>query len=258
MKLLPLLLLAATSGSALAKDLLVLAEDDASLPAYKSAWKNDSGGTGFREWTLRTQKGASGESHAGFYVADTAGQKDLLGAALRGRAFAIYANGNHFEAAAAFRRLKKPLSVGHTFSFLLKHGTIEKKYGQDDPGTGGIGLTLRSGSAAESVGDYNRGARFEFGSYEGRDTYQIYDGDTSRDSGIRLSEVGVSVSLTLVTPDTYDLEVTTLGDKKTTTLKGCKLGGEKGAALESFCVFNRDGEKSDAFFNGFQVLGANE
>lgn len=258
MKLLPLLFLAALSASALAKDQFVLAEDDASMPAYKSGWKGDSGGTGFREWTLRAQKTAGAESHAGFYVADSTGQKDLLGAALRGRAFALYANGHRFEAAAAFRPFKKPLAVGQTFSFLLKHGTIEKKHASDDPGTGAIGLTLRSGHAAESIGDYNRGARFEFGSHEGRETYQIYDGDTSRDSGIRLSEAGVSVSLTLVTPDTYDLEVTTLGDKKTSVLKGCKLGGEKGAALESFCVFNRDGEKADAFFNGFQVTGASE
>ena len=258
MKLLPLLFLVVLSASALAKDTLILAEDDASMPAYKSGWKGDSGGTGFREWTLRTQKTAGAESHAGFYVADAAGQKELQGSALRRRAFALYANGHHFEATAAFRPLKKPLRVGQTFSFLLQHGPIAQKHARDDPGTGAIGLTLRSGHAADTIGDYNRGARFEFGSHEGRETYQIYDGDTSRDSGIRLSEAGVSVSLTLVTPDTYDLEVTTLGDKKTTTLNGCKLGGEKGAPLESFCVFNRDGEKADAFFNGFQVTGASE
>ena len=145
--------------------------------------------------------------------------------------------------------------MGQTFSFLIEHGAIQKKSAQDDPATGAIGLTLRGGSAAGEVGDYNKGARFEFGCYEGRATYWIYDGSADRDTGIPVSDAGLSVSFTLVTLDTYDLEVTALADKKTATLKGRKLGGEAGAKIESFCVFDRDGERFDAYFNGFQVAG---
>ena len=238
-----------------AGDRRVLAEDDASNTAYKDAWTSSGAGLGFRDWTLRTLKAQSGESNAGFFIAEKSRNNELSGVAIRDKAFGLYANGHGFEIAAAFRALKKPLAVGQTFSFLLKHGAFEKKFAQDDPAKGSIGITLRTGNACETVADYNKAARFEFGCYDGSPTYRIFDGETEHDTGIVLTAGGLSVSLTLVTADTYDLEVTTLADKKTTVFPGRKLGGTVGGKIESFCAFDRNGEKSDAYFNGFQITG---
>lgn len=251
-----LLLLCALTGQG--ADRVILAEDDAGTAAYRDGWKGGGGGSGFGDWKFQTLKAGEGESHAGFFIADAGSNPASNGVALHGKAFGLYANGVAFEAAAAFRPLHPALKVGQTFSFLLQHGTIARKFARDDPGTGAIGLTLRVGQAAEAAGDYNHGARFEIGCYEGKANYQIFDGEAATDSGVPLSEGGISISLTLLSADTYDLEITTLADKKTTTLKGRKLGGTAGASLESFCIFNRDGEKSDAFFNGFQISGERE
>ncbi len=252
-----LLSLASLTLAPAAPERQILAEDDASNPPYKEGWKSSGGGTGFGDWTFQSLQEAGAESHAGFFLAEAANQPDLHGAALQGKAFGLFANGIRFEVATAFRPLKKPLAVGQTFSLLMEHGpSFTKRFAEDDPATGSIGFTLRTGQAAGSVEDYNHGARFEFGAYEGQANYQIYDGTAEQDSGIPLQTGGLSVSFTLVTADTYELEVTTLADHKTTTLKDRHLGGDPGAALESFCIFNRDGEKSDAYFNGFQILSA--
>ena len=264
MKPLPLLFLSAAlllplcALTAQGADRVILAEDDAGTAAYRDGWKGGGGGSGFGDWKFQKLKAAEGESHAGFFIADAGNNPASNGVALHGKAFAIYANGVAFEAAAAFRPLHKALKAGQTFSFLLQHGTIARKVERDDPGTGAIGLTLRAGRAAEAVDNYNEGARFEIGTYEGKANYQIFAGEAATDSGVPLTEGGISISLTLVSADTYDLEITTLADKKTTTLKGRKLGGTAGTSLESFCIFNRDGEKSDAFFNGFQISGERE
>jgi len=253
--LLPLLLATLGAVPASADDRLILAEDDASAASYRSGWKGEGGGTGFRGWSLRLRQPEGGASHAGFYIGggERAGEPSPV--ALRGKTFSLYANGAGFEVAAAFRALKKPLRVGQTFSFLVGHTAIERKADRDDAASGAIGLTLRSGHPAEGVEDYKRESRFEFGAYEGQATYRIYDGEAEHDTGLALTDRGLSVSFTLLTPDTYELEITTLGERKTTTLKPRKLGGASGAPIESFCIFNRDGEKSDAHFNGFQIAG---
>ncbi len=237
---------------ALAKEQMVIAGDDASQSAYSSGWKSDSGGSGFGGWTF--QSASSGDkSYAGFFIATQEQNPEMKNAAIQGKAFGLFANGSSFEIASAFRPLNKPLGVGESFSFLLGNGKIEKKGDTDDPATGSIGITLRTGNESGGVDAYNKGARFEFGYYEGQGNYQVYDGEENHDTGVAVTDAGLSVSLTLVTADSYDLEITTLADKKTTKLSGRKLGGTAGGAIDSFCIFNRDGEKSDAFFNGFQV-----
>ncbi len=253
MKILPTLLLTTLlTAPLLAGNRFNVAEDDASQGAYNNGWESGAnGGGGFDGWTLRTASG-EGESHAGFFIAQAAGQPELQGAAMRGKALGLYANGTGFESAVAFRTLKKPLPVGDSFSLMLESADIQKKFDSDDEATGSVGFTLRSGTAAESADDYNAGARFEFGHYEGQANYQIYDGEENHDSGVAVSDRGVTVTVTLVDKDHYDLEVTT-PDKKTTKLGKRKLGGTAGAAIESLALFNRDGERSDAFFNGLQI-----
>ena len=232
----------------------IVAEDDASDGAYKSGWKADGGGSGFSDWAFQVVHADTGDSYAGYYIADATGSNpECSPVAIGGKAFGLYANGVSFEVSEAFRGLKKPVAVGQTFSFLMKSGDFVKKFATDDPGMGSVGITLRTGNASASADDYNKGARFEFGSYAGKPNYQIYDGETNQDTGIPVTDGGITVSVTLVTADAYDIEITTLADKKKTTLKGHKLGGQAGGAIESFCIFDRNGEKNDAFFNGFQV-----
>lgn len=238
-----------------AADPVILAENDAGDAAYKDGWKADGGGSGFGDWTFQTVKGSEGEAFAGFFIATKEQNADLNGIASQGKAFGLFANGAGFEAAAAFRPLKKPLAVGQTFSFLIENGVFKQKF-EGDPGGGSVGITLRSGTAAENVEDYNKGARFEFGAYADKQTYQIYDGESEHDTAVPLTDAGLSVSVTLVTADTCDVEITTLADKKKTTLKGRKLGGEAASSIGSFCIFDRNSEQNDVFFNGFQVLGS--
>jgi hypothetical protein len=228
-----------------------IAEDDAAHSAYGGNWDNSkSGGSGFGNWTLTTE-GNDAARHSGFFIASTENNKDLSGIAREEKAFGLFANGSGFEQAVGYRALDKPLEVGDSFSFMLENGTFEKKTDKDDPTPGAIGLTLRAGNATSAVTDYNKDARFEIGYYQGKSNYQIYDGTEKTDSGVAFTDGGISVTVTLTGADTYDLEIQTLKDKEITKLPGRKLS--TGGPIESFAIFNRNGEKNDAYFNQFQV-----
>ena len=247
------LALAATLGLS-AKEQVPIAEDDASKPAYGGGISDGkNGGTGFGPWTIKVQALAGQESHAGIFIADTDANADLGVVGINRKAFGLFANGVGFESVTAYRPFGRALAPGMAFSFTMKHGEFVKKFDVDDPAPGSTGIILRTGNANSGTDEYNRGARWEFGAYEGQGNYQIYDGEAKQDTGIPTSDGGLSVTFILTGPDAYDLEVTKLDGKKTTKLKGRKLGGAAGGKLESFCIFNRDGEKADVFFNGFQV-----
>jgi hypothetical protein len=136
---------------------------------------------------------------------------------------------------------------------MMDNGTFEKKFDKDDPTPGSIGLTLRTTNANSSVADYNKDAVFEFGYYSGRDNYQIYDGSGAdkADSGVAFTDSGISVTVTITGPDSYDLEIQTLKDKHITKLPGRKLSA--GGSIQSFAIFDRNGETNDAYFNQFQI-----
>jgi len=231
----------------------VIGEDDASQSAYGGQWDNSkNGGSGFSNWTLTTE-GNDSDRHSGFFIADTKNNPDLNGIAKSDKAFGLFANGSGFEQAVAYRAFEKPLAAGDSFSFMMENGTFEKKFDKDDPTPGSIGLVLRSGNANSSVADYNKDAVFEFGYYQGKTNYQIYDGSGAdkADSGVAFVDSGISVTVTLTGPDTYDLEIQTMKDKNVIKLPGRKLTGS--GKVESMAVFDRNGEKYDAFFNQFQV-----
>jgi hypothetical protein len=230
----------------------IIAEDDASAAAYAGGWgTGKNGGHGFGTWALAIETKGGEKSYAGFYVADTGQNPTLKGPARNGKAFGMFTNGVAFEQAVAFRSFEKPLQVGDSFSFMLENGPFEKKFDQDDVTPGAIGLTLRSTNANSSVADYNKDTVFEFAYVEGRDNYQIYDGTENSDSGVALADGGVAVRVTLTGPDTYDLKIENLKDKKSTRLSNRKLNNK--SPIESFAIFDRDGEKYDAFFNQFQI-----
>lgn len=233
----------------------VVAEDDASQSAYGGQWDNSkNGGTGFGSWTLTTE-GNDSDSHSGFFIADTKNNPDMNGIAKNDKAFGLFANGPGFEQAVGYRSFEKPLQTGDSFSFMMQNGIFEKKFDKDDPTPGSIGLTLRSGAANSSVADYNKDAMFEFGYYNGKDNYQIYDGSGSDkvDSGVAFTDAGILVTVTITGSDTYDLEIQTLKGKNITKLSGRKFSGS-GGSIQSFAIFDRNGEKYDAFFNQFRVV----
>lgn len=239
-----------------------IAEDDAAHSAYGGSWNdNSNGGSGFGPWTTKTT--TTGEnSHAGFFIAETSKNSDLNGIAKEGKAFGMFANGSGFEQTVAFRPLNKPLEVGDSFSFMLETGPFEKKSDQDQAGGGSAGIVLRSGTANSSTEDYNAGALAEFGHYQGNANYQIFDGTENTDSGVAFSDSGVIVTMTLTGSDTYDLEIQDAKDtSKITKVPGRKLGSAgtpKSGSIESMAVFNRNSEKNDAYFNGFQISRENK
>ena len=227
-------------------------KDDANQSAYASGWNESGGGTGFGAWKFVEGHGA-GESYAGHFLADISSNPELHAFASNGKVFGLYANGAEYETATAFRTFSAPLQTGDTFSFEMMNPVIEQKGAKDDPGQGSIGLSLRNGNGSDSPDDYNKGARFEIINLKGASNYLVYDGETEHDTGVTYSEQGITVTVTLTGADSYDLAITRLADNTTTKLTGRKLGGS--GSIESFCVFNRNGEKADGFFNNFSVHG---
>ncbi len=242
-------------GAALAnaKEPVSTAKDDASQHAYDGGWNESGGGNGFGAWKFQENHGAT-DSFAGHFISDNGANPEMGPIATAAKAFGLYANGAEFETAVAFRSISTPLKAGDAFSFRMLNPLIEQKGLADSPAAGAIGLTLRNGNGADSPDDYNKGARFEIINLKGEVNYQLYDGETTHDSGVAYSDQGIAVTVTLTGADTYDLEITRLADKKTTKLSGRKLGGS--GTIESFSIFDRNGEKADGFFNSFQVTTA--
>ena len=248
-------LLVQTSSRTFAEN-TVIAEDDASESAYGSSWDNSkNGGSGFSNWTLTTD-GNDNERHSGFFIAEIKYNPDCNGIARGDKAFGFYANGPGFEQAVAYRAFEKPLQPGDSFSFMMQNRAFEKKFDRDDAAPGSIGLVLRSDTASSSVADYNKEALFELGVYKGKPNYQLRDGsgDDKADTGIPLTDAGVSVTVTVTGADTYDLEIQTMSDKNVTKLPGRKFSGS--GPIKSLAIFDRNGEKYDAFFNQLQVTRA--
>ncbi len=227
-------------------------KDDAGQGIYSGGWNEPGGGTGFGDWKFQENHGAT-DSYAGHFLADTGTNPEAASIAPGSKAFGLYANGPEFEVATASRAFSTALKSGDTFSFQMANPVIEQKGASDNPGAGAIGLTLRNGNASDGPDDYNKGSRFEIINLKGEANYQVYDGETTHDTGVAYSDKGITVTIKLTGADTYNLEITRLADNKTTKLNARKLGAS--GAVESFCVFNRNGEKADGFFNNFQVSG---
>ena len=233
----------------------MVGDDDASQSGYGSGWSTDKGaGEGFGKWNLLT-KTEGDNSYAGFYIASNSDKADLKGISIGGKAFGLFANGPGFEEAAAFRSFDRPLQAGQSFSLLMEHKQFVQKNGSDGPAGGACGVTLLPDAINVSgAEDYNKGSRFEFGYDQTESGYMVYDGDGRMKLDIPFTDTGLAVTLTLVSPDTYNLEVTVLTPRHTYHLDHRKLGGTAGNTLGGFCIFDRNGETYDVYFNGFQIL----
>ncbi len=251
-----LCILASATISFAHADRVNVAEDDASASAYNDGWNSDqNGGTGFRGWIHRSNSGdgQSGDSHAGFFIGNVSDHPDLDHAAMRDKVFGMFANGVGYEAAVAFRTFDEPLQVGDAFSLLIEGDEIVPKFETDVSDPGQVGFTLRAGTGSEAWEEFDSEARFRFVIEEGNGNYQIFDGEDDSDSGVLVTPQGAAVTVLLVTADTYDLEITDLGTGETTKLPGRKLAGEAESPIQSFAIFDIDGERADVYFNGFQV-----
>ena len=223
--------------------------DLASAAAYGSEWKDGAGATdGWEGWVLRANGNPDKKSYAGFYLAKQEEKSGSASVATEGRSFAVFADGEGFQEAAAFRGFAKPLEANQSFSVDFVTPVPKSNAGT----TGSIGLTLRNGKKADGPADYNAGARFELTAIEGQANYQIFDGSQPSDSGLAVTPAGFRVEFTLKTTDTYDLKLYPLSGGSPVELKDRKLGGTVGAPLESFSIFNRDSEQN-AFFNRLRL-----
>lgn len=247
------IMLLATASSP-AADRLNIAEDDAAHSGYGGGWGTGKNvGTGFGAWFLRSSGVGPRDSHAGFFIEADNVQGEISAVALGGKAFSIFANGLGHENAVAFRAFGAPLQVQDAFSLLFQGGTFRQKFESDDERTGAVGFSLRTGTANAETSDLSTGERLRVSNTEGEANYQIIDGESDRDSGVPVNDAGVSATVLLTGPDTYDLEITDLDTNNTHRLQGRKLGGSPGAPIESFAIFNLDAEDGDVRFNGFQV-----
>jgi hypothetical protein len=223
--------------------------DTASAPGYAGDWKEGAGAVdGWEGWVLCANGNPDKKSYAGFYLAKQEEKSGSASVATEGRSFAIFADGEGFQEAAAFRGFAKPLEINQSFSVDFVTPVPKSNAGT----TGSIGLTLRNGKKADAPVDYNAGARFELTAIEGQANYQIFDGSQPSDSGLAVTPAGFRVEFTLRTPDAYDLKLYPLSGGSPVELKDRKLGGTAGAPLESFSIFNRDSEQN-AFFNRLRL-----
>gem|GEM_PF-607319 len=223
--------------------------DQASGSVYETGWKEGTtGGTGFGNWILKSNGNPDQKSYAGFYLAKEQEKPGIAPLATDGKAWGIFADGEGFQEACAFRPFSSPLTSGQTFSIELMTPNPKSNSGS----TGSIGLTLRTGNTSEKPTDYNQGARFEFTALEGKPNYQIFDGSDASDSGLPIPIGGVRLEMTLTSNDLYDLKIIPLGGGSPLELKGRKLGGTAGAPIDSLAIFNRDSE-ANAFFNKLTV-----
>ena len=217
--------------------------------SYGADWKDGAGAAnGWEAWTLRANGNPEKKSYAGFYLAKQEEKSGSEPVATEGRSFAIFADGEGFQEAAAFRGFSKALESNQSFSIDLIAPAPKSNAGT----SGSIGLTLRNGKKADGPADYNAGARFELTAIEGQANYQIFDGSQPSDSGMAVTPAGFRIEFTLKSPDTYDLKLYPLSGGSPVELKDRKLGGSAGAPLDSFSIFNRDSEQN-AFFNQLRL-----
>ena len=223
--------------------------DTASASAYGSEWKDGAGAVdGWGGWILRSNGNPEKKSYAGFYLAKQEEKSGSSVVATEGKSWAVFADGEGFQEAAAFRGFDKPLEPNQTFSVDIVTPLPKSNSGT----TGSIGLTLRNGKKSDGPGDYNAGARFELTALEGQTNYQLFDGSQPSDSGLAVSPAGLRAEITLKTTDTYDVKLSPLSGGTPVELKDRKLGGSAGTPLESVAIFNRDSEQN-AFFNRLRL-----
>lgn len=147
-----------------------IADDSASDAAYSDGWATGhNGGSGFGGWMLEN------DEHAGWFTDENGwglwSQEDNL--------------------VEAIRPFASPLAAGQQFQATIKNGWVLE-------GKQGIGMMLRNQQGEGAIRYYFNGGDVE---------YQIEDADGGRGSGIPWTDMSQTVTITLLTTNTYKLEV---------------------------------------------------
>ncbi len=225
--------------------------DSAADPAYGTDWKNEStAGSGFGPWQLLTNADPNQKTFAGFYLAEEKDKPNITSVASNGRAWGLFANGDNFPKACAFRPLSQPLAPGQSLSLDL----LRSPFPESSAKGGSVGLSLRQGTTAASPDDYNANSRFELCALQDKPTLQLFDGEKESSTTFPSSTLAFRLTFLLKTSDTYDLklEPLPLGQGSPVELKNRRLGGTANFPIESLVLFNRNGQ-TDSWCNHLQV-----
>jgi hypothetical protein len=225
--------------------------DSAADPAYGTDWKNEStAGLGFGPWQLVSNANPSQKTFAGFYLAEEKDKPNITPVASNGRAWGLFANGDNFPKACAFRPLSQPLAPGQSLSLDI----LCSPFPESSAKGGSVGLSLRQGTTAASPDDYNANSRFELCALQDKPNLQIFDGEKESSTTFPSSTLAFRLTFLLKTSDTYDLklEPLPLGQGSPVELKNRHLGGTANSPIESLVLFNRNGQ-TDSWCNHFQI-----
>ena len=244
-----LFLLAGSLAAGPAHGAIGIAQDNASNAPYTTtnSWQTgQNGGNALGPWTLVTTGNAS---TGGFFLATNAGgnANNNIGAGANGNSWGMYANSG--AQSAAFRGFTGgSLTIGQSFQLTLDTNNINNG--------SAVGFTLRTGTAAGTYNDVGTGQRFAFYFVGGGTNYLIDDGTgTAASTGVGYTSGGLTVLFTLVSADTYSLQITPNGGGTTAFTR--QLAGTAGAGLDSFAMFNSNagtGDASNAYFNSIVVV----
>jgi len=225
--------------------------DSAADPAYGSDWKNEStAGLGFGPWQLLTNADPNQKTFAGFYLAEEKDKPAIGPLASNGRAWGLFANGDNFPKACAFRPLSQPLAPGQSLSLDL----LRSPFPEATAKGGAVGLTLRTGTTASSPDDYNQNSRFELCALQDKPTLQLFDGEKESSTTFPSSTFAFRLTFLLKTSETYDLKLEPLPlvQGSPVELKNRRLGGTANSPIESLVLFNRNGQ-ADSWCNHLQI-----
>lgn len=220
--------------------LITVASDNADN--YGNAWSGN-GGFGFSPWDFIVDP-ASG--FAGGFLANKTNNLDLNNAASspNNKAWGSYANGNGFNQFEAYRGFgSNSLSnSGDSFQLSFEHGGIVNG--------GSVGFVLRNQNIHNAIGDYGQQSRFEFGFMGSGNNYMLYDNYGAIDTGIKFTDAGLNLTLTLLSADQYQLDIFNANGN---VLLQSRNGILKGSgSINSVALYNRDAG-SNAYFNNLTI-----
>ena len=147
-----------------------IAEDAASNATYSDGWSTgQNGGSGFGAWSL------ANNPEAGFFTSENG--------------WGLWSHTNNL--AEAIRPFAVPLTAGQQFQATIQNGWVLE-------GMQGVGMMLRNQQGADAIQFYFNGGDVE---------YQVQDAQAGRGSGIPWTDMPQTVTITLLTTNTYELRV---------------------------------------------------
>lgn len=249
--------LLASLAVASASNQINIADDDADQGMYGgTSWDEGSGGdNGFFAWKFATKCEPAATGGGGFAGRCFVGKQDHEGleAITAGRAFALFANGQGAEKSVAFRGIAAPLEPGDNFSVDILASALAKEGAAPRGAPGEAGVVYRAGGATGSVADLADGARLKFYARADKPNYLIDDSEKEFDTGIPAGKGPLSLTLTVVDADTYDLEVIGLRDHSRKLIERRKFGGPSGQPVNGLAFLAKDCEGGDFFFNNLRL-----